>query len=68
MAFNVGDRVVYKEEDINGKHLLGEIIDIWKNNKEMITGYFAALDSGVFVHIQPDNLNWDKLENILGES
>ena len=61
MTFNVGDRVVY-EEDIGGKYLLGEIVDIWKNSREIITGYFVALDSGTYVQFLPMNRKWSKVE------
>ena len=61
MTFNVGDRVVY-EEDIDGKYLLGEIVDIWKNSREKITGYFVALDSGIYVQFLPMNRKWSKVE------
>jgi len=60
MAFNIGDTVKY--EDGNGKCLLGRIVDIWENNKRnRITGYFAILNSGEFIHILPDNTNWRKV-------
>lgn len=62
MEFNVGDRIKYNSEFGNGSFLRGEIVDIWRNNKDIITGYFATLDSGVFVHIQPDNLKWCKIK------
>jgi hypothetical protein len=61
MEFNVGDRIKYRNESGNGSFLKGEIVDIWRNNKDSITGYFATLDSGVFVHIQPDNGKWCKI-------
>jgi len=62
MEFNIGDRIKYRSENGNGNFLKGVIVDIWRNNTDTITGYFATLDSGVFVHIQPDNLKWCKLE------
>ncbi len=61
MEFSIGDRIKYNGNG-NGGFLKGEIVDIWKSNKNTITGYFATLDSGVFVHIQPDSLKWRKLE------
>lgn len=63
MEFNIGDRIRYNSENGNGSFLRGEIVDIWKNNKDAITGYFATLDSGVFVQIQPDNLRWCKIKD-----
>ena len=59
MTFSIGDAVKY--EDGDGKYLLGEIIDIWKNSREIVTGYFAVLDSGEFVHIPPDSTNWRRV-------
>ena len=59
MNFNIGD--VIKYEDGNGKYLLGEIVDIWKNSSKIVTGYFAILDSGQFIHILPDNIKWRKV-------
>ena len=61
MAFNIGDRVVYEGEDIDGEYLQGEIIDIAKNSRDMITSYFVVLDSGLYVQFKPHNLKWVKL-------
>ena len=57
MAINIGDRIIYKDADTNGEFETGEIVDIWSNNK----GYFAALDSGLYVHIKPNYQHWRKL-------
>ena len=62
MAFNIGDRVKYEDLDIDGKCLQGEIVDIAKNSRDMITSYFAVLDSGLYVQFKPHNLKWSKLE------
>ena len=60
MTFSIGDAVKY--EDGDGKYLLGEIVDVWNNsNEKRITGYFVILDSGEFVHVQPDNNHWRKV-------
>ena len=60
MNINIGDRIIYQDEDRDGEYETGEIVDIWENN-EMITGYFATLESGLYVHIKPNSLNWCKL-------
>ncbi|HEY95899.1 MAG TPA: hypothetical protein G4O15_13290 [Dehalococcoidia bacterium] len=60
MTFNIGDRIVYRDSNRHGVYITGVIIDIWRNSRDLITGYFAKLDSGVFVHIQPDNNKWYK--------
>jgi hypothetical protein len=62
MAYNIGDRVIYKGEDINGEYLKGEIVDIAKNSRDIITSYFAVLDSGLYVQFKPHNLNWSKID------
>ena len=62
MAFNIGDKVKYEGEDIDGVYLQGEIVDIAKNGRDMITSYFAVLDSGLYVQFKPHNLKWRKLE------
>ena len=62
MAYNIGDRVIYKGEDINGEYLKGEIVDIAKNNRDIITSYFAVLDSGLYVQFKPHNLSWLKTD------
>jgi hypothetical protein len=62
MEFNIGDRIKYSNTNENGGYLLGEVVDIWKNSSEIITGYFAILESGEFVQIQPDSARWCKLE------
>ncbi|MBN2075375.1 MAG: hypothetical protein JW762_07480 [Dehalococcoidales bacterium] len=59
MVLHIGDRVIYED---GGEPLTGEIVDIWKNNQERITGYFVILDSGIYVQFLPDNLKWSKLE------
>ena len=60
MAFNIGDRVLYEGEDIDGAYLQGEIIDVAKNSSDMITSYFVVLDSGLYVQFKPYNLKWVK--------
>ena len=56
MEFSIGEKIIYKDEDNNGVYFIGEIVDIWRNSKEMITGYFTALNSGLYVNINPDYL------------
>ena len=60
MEFNIGDKLEYKSG--NGRYLTAEVVDIWKNSSERITGYFAVLGSGEFVHILPDSDRWCKVE------
>ena len=62
MAFNIGDRVKYKGEDVDGEYLQGEIVDIAKNSRNRITSYFTVLDSGLYIQFKPYNLNWIKLD------
>ena len=62
MAYNIGDRIIYKGEDINGEYLEGEIVDVAKNSRDIITSYFAVLDSGLYVQFKPHNLNWSKID------
>jgi hypothetical protein len=62
MAFDIGDRVIYKGEDIEGEYLQGVIVDIAKNSRDIITSYFAELDSGLYVQFRPHNYNWSKLD------
>jgi hypothetical protein len=61
MAINIGDKIIYRDEDRDGKYVAGEIVDIWVNDRDTIIGYFAALDSGLYVHIKPNSHNWCKL-------
>jgi hypothetical protein len=56
MVIKIGDRIIYRDEDRDGVYFLGEIVDIWRNSKNKITGYFAALNSGLYVHIEPSYL------------
>ncbi len=60
MAINIGDRIIYVDEDRDGEYSKGEIVDIWKNDG-IITGYFAVLDSGLYVHIKPNYQKWCKV-------
>ena len=62
MAFTIGDRVIYEGEDIDGEYLKGEIVDISKNSRDMITSYFVVLDSGLYVQFKPHNLKWSKID------
>ena len=57
MAMKIGDRIIYRDEDRGGVYFFGEIVDIWRNSKDKITGYLAALNSGLYVHIEPTYLN-----------
>ena len=34
MAFNLGDRVIYKDKGKYGERIKGEIVDICKNNRK----------------------------------
>ena len=56
MEFSIGEKIIYKDEDKDGVYFIGEIVDVWRNRKEMITGYFAALNSGLYVNIDPEYL------------
>ena len=64
MAFNIGDRVIYEGEVIDGEYLKGEIVDIAKNSRGIIISYFAELDSGLYVQFKPHNLRWSKLDEV----
>ena len=61
MTINIGDRIIYKDEDRDGEYETGEIVDIWRNSRDTIIGYFTVLNSGLYVHIKPNSLNWCKL-------
>ena len=52
----VGSIDIYKDEDKYGVYFIGEIVDIWRNGRFKIIGYFAELNSGLYVHIEPDYL------------
>ena len=54
MELSIGDKIICRDEDCDGVYFFGEIVDIWQNSKEMITGYFTALNSGKYVNIDPD--------------
>ena len=60
MEFNIGDKIVY--EDVYGDFFKGMIIDIWTNEDEEVTGYFAVTNSGLYVHFKPSSLEWCHLE------
>ena len=62
MAFEIGDRVIYEGEDIDGEYLQGKIVDVAKNSRDIITSYFAVLDSGLYVQFKPHNLRWSKID------
>ena len=56
MPINIGDKILYRDEDNDGVYFIGEIVDIWRNSGDKISGYFASLNSGLYVHIEPDYL------------
>ena len=60
MELVIGDQIVY--EDPYGDSFKGKIIEIWTNDNEEITGYFATTDSGLYVHFKPISLKWVRLE------
>jgi hypothetical protein len=62
MAFDIGDRVIYEGEDIDGTYLQGKIVNVAKNSRDIITSYFAVLDSGLYVQFKPHNLRWSKMD------
>ena len=62
MTLEVGDKIIYDVNVTGGKRITGEIAVIWKNKRNMITSYFASLDSGLIVQFRPHNLYWHKLE------
>ncbi|HEY95453.1 MAG TPA: hypothetical protein G4O15_11015 [Dehalococcoidia bacterium] len=59
MDFRIRDRVIYEDEE---GRIKGEIVDIWKNNSDVITCYLVALDSGIYVQFTPKNLKWSKAQ------
>jgi hypothetical protein len=61
MAYKIGDCVVYEEKSEDGKDIKGEIVDIWRNNRNKITNYFVTLDSGIYIQFTPYNMKWCKL-------
>jgi hypothetical protein len=63
MAINIGDMIIYVDEEKNGECIKGEIVDIWRNHSNEITDYFIALDSGLYTHVKPNYPNWSKLDN-----
>ena len=63
MAINIGDTIIYVDEETKGECVKGEIVDIWRNNSSEITDYFVALDSGLYTHVKPHYPNWCKLDN-----
>jgi len=54
MIINIGDKILYRDEDRGGLYFIGEIVDIWRNSRDKIIGYFAALNSGLYVPIAPN--------------
>ncbi|HEY93426.1 MAG TPA: hypothetical protein G4O15_00615 [Dehalococcoidia bacterium] len=57
MVINIGDRIIYRDEDQDGVYFFGEIVDIWRNSRDKIIGYLAALNSGLYVRIEPNYLS-----------
>jgi hypothetical protein len=60
MELIIGDKIIY--EDVYGDSFRGLIIDIWTNDDEEVTGYFAVTNSGLYIHLKPSNLEWCRLD------
>ncbi|HEY95892.1 MAG TPA: hypothetical protein G4O15_13255 [Dehalococcoidia bacterium] len=60
MKFNVGDKIIYEDVDLN--LFKGEIVDIWRNDDEETTAYFVVTDSGLYIHFKPSSLEWCSLD------
>ena len=58
MAFKIGDRVVYDENEGNEENLHGKIVAFCNNTEDMITTYLAILDQGILVQFTSNNLKW----------
>ncbi len=54
MELSIGEKIICRDEDCDGVYFVGEIVDIWRNSKEVIIGYFTALNSGKYVNINPN--------------
>ena len=59
MELNIGDKIIYEDSHFN--FFIGEIVDIWKNDEEEISGYFVVTDTGLYVHFKPSSLEWVRL-------
>ena len=57
MVINIGDKILYRDEDRGGVYFIGEIVDIWRNSRDKIISYFAALNSGQYVPIEPNYIS-----------
>ena len=57
MVINIGDKILYRDEDRGGVYFIGEIVDIWRNSRDIIISYFAALNSGQYVPIEPNYIS-----------
>ena len=64
MAFTIGDRVIYRGENVNGEYLQGAIVDVAKSSSDMITSYFVVLDSGLYIQFKPHNSRWSKIDGL----
>ncbi|OGN89170.1 MAG: hypothetical protein A2158_00275 [Chloroflexi bacterium RBG_13_46_14] len=63
MAINIGNTIIYVDEERNGECVKGKIVDIWKNNSGEITDYFVALDSGRYTNVKPHFPDWCKVDD-----
>lgn len=62
-TINIGDMIIYVDEEHDQNCVKGEIVDIWRNHSNEITDYFVALDSGLYTHVKPHYPNWSKVDN-----
>jgi hypothetical protein len=60
MELCIGDKIIYK--DVYGDCFKGLIIEIWTDDDQEITNYFAVTNSGLYIHIKPSSLEWVHLD------
>ena len=62
MGFEIGERVMYQNEEGDAGYEAGKIIAFCNNCVTMINTYLIQLDSGESIRIQLDNSNGYKLD------
>jgi len=60
MDFNLGDKIIY--EDTNLNFFKGEIVKTWAEDNEEITAYLVGTETGLYVHFKPDSLEYVRLD------
>lgn len=60
MELSIGDQIIYEDFDENS--FKGSIVDVSTNDDGEVTGYFAATNSGLHIHVPASSSDFCRLD------